>query len=362
MRASFILSEIGIGLRRNLTMTVAVIVTTAVSLAFFGFGLLFNRQVEEMKDFWYDKVEVSVFLCGQDSDAPSCAAGEVSQAQRDQIQGDLQAMPEVSNVFYESKQQAYTRFKEQFKESAIADNVTADQMPESFRVKLKDPEEFPIVATAFAGRDGVEQVQDQKALLEKFFRVLNYLKAGAWGLALIMIVVAVLLISNTIRVAAFSRRRETGIMKLVGASSFSIQLPFLLEGRHRRADRGADGQRRDRAVPEPGGRARCAPRVPVHRLRRLAGLLVHRALDNPCRCGAGRHGEFPDLAQVPPGLGHAGSDNPGHRPGGGQRKRQKARFATRISSGVPIGKGKAGSPGTTVDLEEVPAACVSAPH
>jgi cell division transport system permease protein len=230
MRASFIASEIGIGLRRNLTMTVAVIVTTAVSLAFFGFGLLFNRQVEEMKDFWYDKVEVSVFLCGQDSDAPSCAAGEVSQAQRDQIQGDLRGMPEVANVFYESKQQAYTRFKEQFKESAIADNVTADQMPESFRVKLKDPEKFPIVATAFAGRDGVEQVQDQKALLEKFFRVLNYLKAGAWGLALIMIVVAVLLISNTIRVAAFSRRRETGIMKLVGASSFSIQLPFLLEG------------------------------------------------------------------------------------------------------------------------------------
>jgi cell division transport system permease protein len=230
MRASFILSEIGIGLRRNLTMTVAVIVTTAVSLAFFGFGLLFNRQVDEMKDFWYDKVEVSVFLCGQDSDAPSCAAGEVSQAQRQQIQGDLRGMPEVANVFYESKQQAYTRFKEQFKESAIADNVTADQMPESFRVKLKDPEQFPIVATAFAGRDGVEQVQDQKALLEKFFRVLNYLKAGAWGLALIMIVVAVLLISNTIRVAAFSRRRETGIMKLVGASSFSIQLPFLLEG------------------------------------------------------------------------------------------------------------------------------------
>ena len=230
MRASFILSEIGIGLRRNLTMTIAVIVTTAVSLAFFGFGLLFNRQVDTMKDFWYDKVEVSVFLCGQDSDAPSCAAGEVSQAQRDQIQGDLQSTAEVDNVFYESKQEAYSRFKEQFKDSAIADNVTADQMPESFRVKLKDPQQFPIVATKFAGRDGVEQVQDQKALLEKFFRVLNYLKAGAWGLALIMIVVAVLLISNTIRVAAFSRRRETGIMKLVGASSFSIQLPFLLEG------------------------------------------------------------------------------------------------------------------------------------
>ena len=230
MRASFILSEIGIGLRRNLTMTIAVIVTTAVSLAFFGFGLLFNRQVDTMKDFWYDKVEVSVFLCGQDSDAPSCAAGEVSQTQREQIRGDLKGMPEVDTVFYESKRKAYKRFKEQFKDSAIADNVTADQMPESFRVKLKDPQKFPIVATAFAGRDGVEQVQDQKALLEKFFRVLNYLKAGAWGLALIMIVVAVLLISNTIRVAAFSRRRETGIMRLVGASNLYIQVPFLLEG------------------------------------------------------------------------------------------------------------------------------------
>jgi cell division transport system permease protein len=211
-------------------MTIAVIVTTAVSLAFFGFGLLFNRQVETMKDFWYDRVEVSVFLCGQDSDAPSCAAGEVTQAQREQVETDLRRMPEVRNVFYESKQEAYQRFKQQFRDSAIADNVTADQMPESFRVKLKDPQQFPVVATAFAGRDGVEQVQDQKALLEKFFRVLNYLQAGAWGLAFIMIVVAVLLISNTIRVAAFSRRRETGIMKLVGASSFSIQLPFLLEG------------------------------------------------------------------------------------------------------------------------------------
>jgi cell division transport system permease protein len=230
MRASFIFSEIGIGLRRNLTMTIAVIVTTAVSLAFFGFGLLFNRQVDTMKDFWYDKVEVSVFLCGKDSQASSCAAGEVTQNQRDTIQRDLRSMPEVKGVFYESKQEAYARFKEQFKDSAIAENVTADQMPESFRVKLKDPQQFPIVATAFAGRDGVEQVQDQKALLEKFFRVLNYLQAAAWGLALIMVVVAVLLIANTIRVAAFSRRRETGIMKLVGASSFSIQLPFLLEG------------------------------------------------------------------------------------------------------------------------------------
>jgi cell division transport system permease protein len=230
MRATFILSEIGIGLRRNLTMTLAMIITTGVSLAFLGAAVLFNQQVNVSKDFWYDKVEVSVFLCGQVSNAPSCAGGEVTQAQRDQIRQDLDSMPQVQHIYYESKRQAYQRFKQQFKNSAIVDNVTADQMPESFRVKLVNPEQFPIIASAFIGRDGIEQVQDQKALLERFFKVLKWVQWFAFGLALMMLVVSVILIVNTIRVAAFSRRRETGIMKLVGASSFSIQLPFLLEG------------------------------------------------------------------------------------------------------------------------------------
>jgi cell division transport system permease protein len=230
MRATFILSEIGIGLRRNLTMTLALIITTGVSLAFLGAAVLFNQQVNVSKDFWYDKVEVSVFLCGDVSNAPSCAGGAVTQAQRDQIRSDLEAMPQVQKIYYESKQEAYKRFKQQFKSSAIVDNVTAEQMPESFRVKLVNPEQYPIIASAFIGRDGIEQVQDQKALLAKFFKVLKWVQWFAFGLALMMLVVAVILIVNTIRVAAFSRRRETGIMKLVGASSFSIQLPFLLEG------------------------------------------------------------------------------------------------------------------------------------
>jgi len=136
----------------------------------------------------------------------------------------------VQAVFYESQDQAYARFKEQFKNSAIADNVTPDAMPESFRVKLKDPQQYAVVATAFQGRPGVEQVQDQRALLQPFFKALNGLQTAAIFIALVQILAAALLISNTIRVAAFSRRRETGIMRLVGASNFYIQLPFLLEG------------------------------------------------------------------------------------------------------------------------------------
>jgi cell division transport system permease protein len=230
MRAQFVLSEIGIGLRRNLTMTVAVIVTVAISLALLGVSLLIRAQTETMKDYWYDRVEVSVYLCGADSRAAGCAGGAVTPEQRTQLEGDLKALPEVQTVYYESKEEAYSHFREQFEDSAIVDNVTAEQMPESFRVKLNDPTEFAIVATAIDGKPGVEQVQDQRALLERFFRVLNALRLAALGVAIVQIIAAALLIANTIRVAAYSRRRETGIMRLVGASNFYIQLPFILEG------------------------------------------------------------------------------------------------------------------------------------
>jgi cell division transport system permease protein len=230
MRARFLLSEVGIGLRRNMTMTFAVIVTTAISLSLLGIGLLSNAQVGAMKDYWYDKIEVSVFLCGSLSESPSCAGGVVTSEQRLQIQQDLQSMPAVDSVFYESQSEAFNRFQERFKDSAIAANVTADQLPESFRVKLKDPTEFAVIVSAFSGRPGVDVVQDQRSILEKFFKLLGVLRNGALLVGLASVLTAALLISNTLRIAAFNRRRETGVMKLVGASSWSIQLPFLLEG------------------------------------------------------------------------------------------------------------------------------------
>ena len=230
MRAGFLLSEVRIGLRRNLTMTFAVIVTTAISLSLLGIGLLSNAQVNAMKDYWYDKIEVSVYLCGSLSESPSCVGGIVSPEQRLTIKSDIEALPVVQSVFYESQSEAYTRFQERFKDSAIAQNVTADQLPESFRVKLKDPTQYAVVVSAFSGRPGVDVVQDQRSILEKFFKLLNVLRNGALLVGLFSVLTAGLLISNTLRIAAFNRRRETGVMKLVGASSWSIQLPFLLEG------------------------------------------------------------------------------------------------------------------------------------
>ena len=230
MRARFILSEVGIGLRRNLTMTFAVVITVAISLSLLGIGLLSNSQVRVMKDYWYDKIEVSVYLCGALSDSPSCSGGMVTPAQRLEIQNDLEDLPVVDTVYYESQSEAFDRFQERFKDSAISQNVTADQLPESFRVKLKDPTQFAVVQSAFSGRPGVDVVQDQRSILEKFFRLLNVLRDGALAIGFASVLTAALLISNTLRIAAFNRRRETNVMKLVGASSFSIQLPFILEG------------------------------------------------------------------------------------------------------------------------------------
>jgi cell division transport system permease protein len=233
MRFQFILSEIGIGLRRNLSMTISVILVTTVSLLLLGVGILAQKQVASMKSFWYDRVQVSIFLCGKDSDAPSCADGEVSQAQRTAIADQLKSpalTPYVDTVYYESKDEAFVHFKEQFKGSVLADNVTADQMPESYRVKLKDPEQFTVVSDAFRDRQGVERVQDQNELLDRLFALLNGLKWGAWFVAGLTLLCTVLLVATTIRLTAFTRRRETGIMRLVGASNLVIQLPFVLEG------------------------------------------------------------------------------------------------------------------------------------
>jgi len=230
MRARFILSEVGIGLRRNLTMTFAVVITVAISLSLLGIGLLSNAQVRVMKDYWYDKIEVSVYLCGSLSDSPSCSGGVITPEQRLEIQNDLEELPVVETVYYESQSEAFERFQERFKDSAISQNVTANQLPESFRVKLKDPTQFAVVQSAFSGRPGVDVVQDQRSILEKFFRLLNVLRDGALAIGFASVLTAALLISNTLRIAAFNRRRETNVMKLVGASSFSIQLPFILEG------------------------------------------------------------------------------------------------------------------------------------
>jgi len=231
MRSHFVFQEIWIGLRRNLTMTFALIVVVAISLSLLGTGLLFYKQVNSTRTYWQSKVEISVYLCTSSSPNTSCH-GAVTSAQQSQIQQTLTAMPQVEHVYYQSQQQAYAQFKQYFAEDqSYVSTVQPGDIPASFEVKLKDPAaDYGIVSSAVSGAPGVDSVVDEMTILDKFYRLLTAARNAVVIVALILIVAAVMLVANTIRLSAFNRRRETGIMRLVGASNFYIQLPFLLEG------------------------------------------------------------------------------------------------------------------------------------
>jgi cell division transport system permease protein len=233
MRSQFVLSEIWIGLRRNLTMTMALIVVVAISLSLLGTGLLFVKQVDRTRTYWQGKVELSIYLCVKTSPVPACQQnGPSTAAQRAAIDKQLAAMPQVQAVYYVSQQQAYSEFRQDFSnEPALVQDTQEGDIPDSFEVKLKNPEaDYSIVSSAVSGAAGVETVVDEMTILDKFYKLLDGARNAVVIIALILLVAAILLVANTIRLSAFNRRRETSIMRLVGASNFYIQLPFLLEG------------------------------------------------------------------------------------------------------------------------------------
>jgi cell division transport system permease protein len=231
MRSNFVFQEIWVGLRRNLTMTVALIVVVAISLSLLGTGLLFVKQVNRTRTYWQSQVEISAYLCYKGDINPACH-GAITAAQQQTLEQRLNAMPQVENVTYVSQQQAYTLFKSAMSnEQSLVSTVTANELPPSLEIKLRDPSaDYSIVASAVQGAPGVDSVIDEETILNKFYRLLGGLRNAVIVVALILVVAAVLLVANTIRLSAFNRRRETGIMRLVGASNFYIQLPFLLEG------------------------------------------------------------------------------------------------------------------------------------
>ncbi len=220
MRVNFVLSEVATGLRRNLTMTVAMILTTAISLGLMGTGLLIAGMITDMKEIYYDKVQVSIFL-----------ADDVTDEQRTAIEQELDGSKEVASYIYESKDEAYARFQQQFSQQPeLVENTPADALPESFRVELKNPERYPVIAEQFPdGEGGVDQVRDEGDFLDRLFSLLNGARNATIAIAVVQALAALLLISNTIQLAAFNRRNETNIMRLVGASRWYTQLPFILE-------------------------------------------------------------------------------------------------------------------------------------
>jgi cell division transport system permease protein len=233
MRLQFVLQEVWTGLRRNLTMTVALVVVVAISLSLLGTGLLFVQQVDNTRSYWQGKVQVSIYLCTSTSVSPQCRRnGPATPAEKAQIYRDLKSLPQVEQVYYESQAQAYQHFRQDFsRDPSFVHLVSRSEIPDSFQVRLRNAETgFPAVAGAVQGRPGVDQVVDDASILSKFYRLLDGARNAVVIIAVILLIAAVLLVANTIRLSAFNRRRETSIMRLVGASNFYVQLPFLVEG------------------------------------------------------------------------------------------------------------------------------------
>lgn len=233
MRLRLVLGEAASGLRRNLSMVISVILVTFISLTFVGAAMLLQMQIGQMKGYWYDRAQVAVYFCTSTDSTGNCANQEATVEQIAAVEGQLTSAtlePFIKAYEFESHEQAYANAQEQFKDSPFADYVTPDLLNESFRLNLVDPSQADVMIESLSGLAGVQSVEDQRGLLDPIFSVLNTASYTAVGLATLMLIAAALLVATTIRLSAFSRRRELGIMRLVGASNRFIQTPFILEG------------------------------------------------------------------------------------------------------------------------------------
>ncbi len=231
MQLRYVFSELGQGLRRNLSMHLAVILTLFVSLTLVGLGVLFHMQADKAAAHWGSQLQIQVSLCNTDDRNPACV-GEVTDAQRDAITTVIDANPEAAGWDLETKEEAFEKVKELYgadKFEGANAVMSAEDMPESLWVELKDPEQFEGIVSAVGGLDGVSGVRDMRRYIEPIIGSINMLLWVSVATALFLVVAALLLVANTIRLAAFARRKEIGIMRLVGASSLYIALPFLLE-------------------------------------------------------------------------------------------------------------------------------------
>ena len=204
-------------------MTIAMILTTAISIGLFGGGLLVVRLADHSKNIYLDRVETQVFLTNDVSANDMTCDSDACKALRAQIEG----RDDVKSVRFLNRDDAYKDAIRKFPQ--YKDVAGPDSFPASFIVKLDNPEQHKDFDQAMTSRPGVLNVLNQKDLIDRLFAVLDGLSAAAFAVALVQAVGAILLIANMVQVAAYTRRTEIGIMRLVGASRWYTQLPFLLE-------------------------------------------------------------------------------------------------------------------------------------
>ncbi|CAB4693991.1 MAG: FtsX-like permease family protein [Actinobacteria bacterium] len=227
----YVFSNLGQGLRRNLSMHLAVILTLFVSLTLVGAGVLVKQQADKAADQWGNELQITAYLCRDDDPSSNCL-GAVNPAEKKALTKVVEQNPEVESYYFESQATAYDKAQELF-DPKLFDGDTPVLRPGDFReslwITLKDPDEYQGISSAVVGLDGVASLEDQRNIVQPILRSMRVMQIASLGTAAFLVLAALLLVANTIRLAAFARRKEIAIMRLVGASTLYIALPFLLE-------------------------------------------------------------------------------------------------------------------------------------
>ena len=223
MNLDYLLKETARNVRRNLTLTLASVLTVAVSLSLLGVALLLQKGVSNATDRWEDGVEFIIWI-----------QPEISEDQKGLIETDLQNSSGIESYRYVSQEEALREFNEDFfpENPEITQLVTVDVIPSSYRVipAQLNAEAIEIIASSFESKPGVRKVVRATDEISKIETATDVIRWVVLGAGIILLATGLLLILNTIRMAMFARRREIEVMKLVGATNWFILIPFMLEG------------------------------------------------------------------------------------------------------------------------------------
>jgi len=176
--------------------------------------------VGNVTNSWEAKVEISTFL------RDDASSGEIQA-----LESEVAQMPEVKDVTYVSKAQAYEEFKETYADTPqLYEALSPDSLPASLRIALTDAQYTQEVAARIQGASGVDEVRFGGEIIRRLLQVNTLLRTVTLVLSVILMIASAALIANTIRLGIYARREEIGIMKLVGATNWFIRIPFMLEG------------------------------------------------------------------------------------------------------------------------------------
>ncbi|UQX89511.1 permease-like cell division protein FtsX [Jatrophihabitans telluris] len=212
-------------------MTIALVLSTAISLTFLGGALLISKEINKFKQLYESRINVSVFLCSKSAvgAAGSTCKASVTGPQTNALRTQLSSDPMIKSFTYISQAEA-TKRGEQLLGKALVQEAGTDVFPASFTLKLTDvKKDYVTVAEKYSKAAGVDSVQNQSEQLNVILNLFSSARFATQIMAFIVGICAVVLMANTIQVAAAQRRNETGIMRLVGASRLMTQLPFIIE-------------------------------------------------------------------------------------------------------------------------------------